>query len=82
MAYLLETENCEACGQECFAHELQSVRLRSFSKSFAICKSCLSKNASEVYKDTSSILEEISSILKKSGTSDKRLEEIKKIIEG
>jgi uncharacterized CHY-type Zn-finger protein len=82
MGELLETSNCDACGDEHFKHELRTVKVSGFGHPLAVCKGCLSKTTSESYKDAAEILADIVKIAVRSADAEARLEAIKKLLEG
>lgn len=74
------TINCQACGSECFEHELKTVKLSGFDNSIVVCDSCMSKTAEDSFKDAADILKDIVKIAASSKDPEKRLRAIRSLL--
>ena len=72
--------NCQGCGDECFEHELKTVRLSGFESPIAVCATCLSKTAEDSFKDAADILKDIAKIATSSNDPENRLRAIKSLL--
>jgi len=77
-----DSVNCQACGVECFAFELETVKLAGTTQAINICESCKGKAAAEdSFKGAADILGDIAKIATSPGSDpEERIRQIKKLI--